>query len=101
MHPATWFVLSRATVRVLKFRSVDDNIMILNDLIPRDEVDEGSLIKKSTGSTSGAEKGETTNVICLRLCAVQEKVIVYSGENITWHGISRRVLVITATHGSC
>lgn len=49
MHPATWFVLSCATVRVLKFRSVDDNIMILNDLIPKDEVDEGSLIKKKHG----------------------------------------------------
>lgn len=45
--PATWFVLSCATVRVLKFRSVDGNVMNLNDLIPRDEVDEGSLIKKA------------------------------------------------------
>lgn len=87
---------------MLKFSSVGDNMMILNDLILRDEVEEGSLIKKSTGSTSGAEKGETTDVIYLRLCAVQEKVTVYSRENITWHGISRRVpVVITATHGSC
>ncbi|KAH0649614.1 hypothetical protein KY285_034862 [Solanum tuberosum] len=54
-------------VRVLKFRSVGDSMMTLNDLIPRDEVEEGSLIKKSMGSTSGAEKDETTDVICLSL----------------------------------
>lgn len=83
---------------MLKFRSVGDSMMTLNDLILRDEVEEGSLIKKSMGSTSGAEKGETS----LRLCAVQEKVTIYSGENITWHGISRRVpVVITAMLGSC
>lgn len=52
---------------MLKFRSVGDSMMTLNDLIPRDEVEEGSLIKKSMGSTSGAEKGETTDVICLSL----------------------------------
>lgn len=75
---------------MLKFRSAGDNMMILNDLIPRDEVKEGSLVKKSTGSTSGAENGETTDVICLRLCASQEKVTVYQRENITLHGISRR-----------
>lgn len=72
-------------------------------LILRDGVEEDSLVKKSPGSTSSAEKGEITGVICLRLCAVHEKITLYSsGENITWHGISRRVTVIkTAAHGSC
>lgn len=59
---------------MLKFRSVGGSLMILNDLIPRNEVDDGSLLKKSTGSTSGAEKGKITDGICLRFCSVQEKV---------------------------
>ncbi|WMV43439.1 hypothetical protein MTR67_036824, partial [Solanum verrucosum] len=79
-------------VRVLKFRSVGDSMMTLNDLIPRDEVEEGSLIKKSMGSTSGAEKGETTDVICLSLCAVLEKTCMEAASTIVLYSSATAVI---------
>ncbi|MCD7448829.1 hypothetical protein HAX54_046675 [Datura stramonium] len=65
---------------------------VLNDLIPRNEVDDGSLLKKSTGSTSSAEKGKITDGICLRLCAVQEKPRMEAASTIVLYRCSGKSL---------